>query len=738
MQTAPLQDSINELIGLYAGARFSEMERRARLLLEAAPGSAILSELLGMALTGQRRYSEALSFLERAARGDPSDHQFWENLALCHCQLRQFAQAEAPLRKSLALRPSSVDVLATLGRVLLCLDRPAEAQVMLEQAVAIAPDHANTRVHLARMLAEDARLAEAEQHLRHAIAIDPNLAGAHCELGILLRRRGDWNGAEASFRRTLAIDQSRLVAHANLAWLIGHQGRQEQAVAAARAALIAAGDIARRVPPDEAGSLDLIAEVFEAAGLSGEAIDVYRAATKLKDEPKRALAAIHAALRACDWSYAASLEQQACRVGEAGEADVGDPGILLLLAQATPSAQLIAGRKYAQRVARAMSALVPRLPAAASGERRLRIGYLSSDFFSHATAHLLAGVIEAHDRKRFKITAYDFSPPSDDDYRARLERAFDAIVPLRSLSNQDAAQRIADDGVDILVDLKGWTKGHRGAILAPRPAPVQVQWLGYPGSLGAPWIDYVIADKVVAPQGCEVHFSEKIIRLPHCYQPSDGKRPVVAAVDRIACGLPEAAFVFCSFNQIIKLSAQVFELWLTLLRAVDRSVLWLLRPDGAAVDALRRQARSAGVDPGRIIFAPLVGVSEHRARIAHADLALECFPCGSHTTANDMLWAGVPMVAWRGDTFASRVSASLLEAAGLADLITASRDDYFQLCLRLATDAGEILRVRSRVKAAQASVLFDTAGFTRDLERAFELIWERQRAGLSPDHLDMA
>jgi predicted O-linked N-acetylglucosamine transferase (SPINDLY family) len=738
MQTASLQDSINELIGLYAEARFSDMEQRARRLLATAPDLAIVSELLGMALSGQRRYWEALPFLEQAACGDPSDSQFWENLALCHCQLRQFAQAEAPLRKSLALRPGSADALATLGRVLFCLDRPDEARPVLAQAIAIAPGHAHARIHLARVLAEDGRLAEAGQHLRHAIAVDPKLAGAHCELGIVLLRMSDWSAAEASFRRALAIDPARLVAHANLAWLIGHQERQVEAVAAARAALAAIGDIAREVAADDVGSLDLIAEVFEAAGFSDEAIAVYRAASKLKDEPKRALAAIHAARRACDWSYAASLERQACRVGEEGTAEAGDPGILLLLPQATASAQLIAGRKYAQRLARTMSPLVSRRPAAASGERRVRIGYLSSDFFNHATAHLIAGVIEAHDRGRFEIAAYDFSPPSDDDYRRRLERAFDALVPLRSLSNQDAAQRIADDGLDILLDLKGWTKGHRGAILAARPAPLQVHWLGYPGSLGAPWIDYVIADKVVAPPGCEAQFSEQIIRLPHCYQPNDGRRAVGAAVDRRACGLPEAAFVFCSFNQIIKLSAQVFDIWLALLRAVDGSVLWLLRPDEAAVEKLRLQARSAGVDPGRIIFAPFSGVSEHRARIAQADLALDCFPCGSHTTASDVLWAGVPLVAWRGDTFASRVSASLLEAAGLADLITASPDDYFRLCLRLATDAGEILRLKSRVKAAQRSPLFDTARFTRDLERAFEVILERQRAGLPPDHVNIA
>jgi protein O-GlcNAc transferase len=731
------QESINELIGLYGQARFSEMEARARAALDTLPRSAILCELLGMALGGQRRYSDALVFLERATRIDPNDPQFWENLALCQCQLRQFAPAEAALRRSLELRPGAIDSMAALGGVLVALGRSGEARVVLEHAIGVAPAHAGAHIHLARLLAGEGRLREAERNLRQAIAIDVNHAGAHCELGIVLRRMENWTDAEASLRRALALDRSRLVAHANLAWLMSRQNRHDEAVKAARAALDGLGDLATAVPVEEVGSLDLIAESLDAAGRSSEAVAIYQAALNLKAEPARALAAIHAARRACDWAYAGSLEALACRVGEDGEGEAGDPGILLLLAQATPAAQLVAACKYAQRVARVVSPLVPRPKTPATGAGRIRIGYLSSDFYNHATAHLIAGVIEAHDRRRFEVVAYDFSPASDDDYRRRLEGAFDALVPLGSLSDQDAAQRIADDGVDIVIDLKGWTRGHRGAILAARPAPVQVQWLGYPGTLGAPWIDYVIADKVVAPPGCEALFSEKIIRLPACYQPNDDKRPVAPVLDRSACGLPETALVLCSFNQIVKVSADVFAIWLRMLRAVDRSVLWLLRPDEAAVAALLRQAQAEGVDAGRVIFAPMREASEHRARVGVADLALDCFPYGSHTTASDMLWAGVPLVALKGDTFASRVSASVLEAAGLADLTTTSREAYFQLCLRLATDANELLHMKSRARAARMSALFDTAKFTRDLERAYDLIWTRHRAGNAPDQVNI-
>jgi predicted O-linked N-acetylglucosamine transferase (SPINDLY family) len=232
--------------------------------------------------------------------------------------------------------------------------------------------------------------------------------------------------------------------------------------------------------------------------------------------------------------------------------------MLLIFNAAGPDLQLRAARRYAERIAGMMAPLRARPPA--GGRERLRIGYLSADLYNHATAHLLAGVIERHDRERFEIIG-DFSPPVEDDpYRGRLEEAFDEIRPLRASSDQEAAQCIADDHVDIAVDLKGWTRGHRGAVLAPRPASLQLQWFGYPGTLGAPWIDYVIADEVIAPPGSERDFSEKVILLPRCYQPNDDRRPVGPAVDRRACGLPDTGFVFCSFNQIIKLSAEIFDL----------------------------------------------------------------------------------------------------------------------------------------------------------------------------------
>jgi predicted O-linked N-acetylglucosamine transferase (SPINDLY family) len=348
----------------------------------------------------------------------------------------------------------------------------------------------------------------------------------------------------------------------------------------------------------------------------------------------------------------------------------------------------------------------------------------------------MVGVIEQHDRARFDVIAYDFSPPANDDYRGRFEAAFDLMVPISGMSDQEATERIARDEVDVLIDLAGWTKRARPAVLAARPAPLQMQWLGFPGTLGAPWIDYIVADRVLIRPQDEPHFSEKIIRLPHTYQANDDKRIAGTTQSRSAYGLPEEAIVFCSFNGAFKLTPEVFDCWLRLLLAVDHSVLWLLQPEDIAMRALVAKATSRGIDPARLIFAPMVEPAEHLARLTRADLAFDCFPYGSHTTASDTLWAGVPLVALAGDTFASRVSASILTAAGLPELITSSLADYYNLALRLAGDPGALAGLRARVKGLRAGgPLFDTTLFTRDLERALAAAWERHCAGLAPAHI---
>src|SRR5690606_24692659 len=348
---------------------------------------------------------------------------------------------------------------------------------------------------------------------------------------------------------------------------------------------------------------------------------------------------------------------------------------------------------------------------------RLRIGYLSSDLQEHAVAYLIAEVFERHDRSRFEIFAYSHGPADASPMRNRLQAACEHFVDIARVPDDVAARRIRDDALDVLVDLKGYTAGERLAILARRPCRLQLSWLGYPGTTGASFIDGVIADSFVIPPGDEPHYSERVLRLPHSYQPNDRKRSVDEPLSRADYGLPESAFVFCCFNQTYKITPDVFSAWMRLLRAVPGSVLWLLESNPLARRNLAAAAQASGSAVERLLFAPRLPNAQHLARYRAADLALDTFPYTSHTTLSDALWCGCPTVGLCGQTFAARVSGSLLTSAGLPELITRNLADYEALAGRLASQPEFLEAIRARVaQARDASPLFDSAGFTRALE----------------------
>jgi predicted O-linked N-acetylglucosamine transferase (SPINDLY family) len=695
---------VQKLIALHAKGRFAEMESVARSLLKrGAPP--VVSELLGMALCGQRRFAEALSPLQDAAQLGKTDAQFWENLALCQRELGQFAEAEQSLRMSLSIRPFSPEALNSLGSVLRSLLRHGEAEAALRSALAIAPRHASACFNLGNVLSDVGRFAEAEACLRQAIATEPGNPRPYTNLAVLL-------------------------------WDLARNGEAE---AAAREALARIPRIGVAATDDANLMADVAAGVLSRLGRVREAIRIYRDTGGYRRSPACLMDAFSAVRRACDWDFATEIEAEAQRKDMSfwtREPAAAHP--MLLMPSATAAVQLAVGRTQALQYA-AVPALPRSIAKSSSSNGRIRIGYLSGDFREHAVGAVMVGVFEAHDREQFEIVGYDYSPPAASALRSRIERGFERFVVIRDLSFGDAARRIAEDDCDIVVDLAGWTTGTRSAILAARPAPTQVQWLGFAGTMGAPWIDYILADRVLVAEGEEEGFSEKIIRLPRTYSPTDDRVTVGTPPPRAELGLPEDAFVFCSFNQPRKITSEVFDCWMSLLSEVAGSVLWLqdLNPD--ATNALRAHAARHAIGPDRLIFAPWAADrAAHLARLSQADLALDCYPYGSHTTGSDILWAGVPLVGLAGKTFVSRVSASIMSAAGMADFVTTSLQDYRDLALRLARDSAVLADAKRRAVASRRMPLFDTVGFTRNLEAAFRAIVERQRAGLPSDHVTIA
>ena len=359
----------------------------------------------------------------------------------------------------------------------------------------------------------------------------------------------------------------------------------------------------------------------------------------------------------------------------------------------------------------------------------MRIGYLSSDFHDHATAYLIAELIERHDRDRFEIHGYSYGADPGGDMRARLVSAFDRFSDIDALSHRDAAARIRADDIDILVDLKGHTYRARPKILAFRPAPVQVNYLGFPGTMGAPFIDYIVADNFIVPRDRQMLFAEKLAYLPDCYQPNDTRREIAAAPSRAECGLPAQGFVFCGFNNSFKITPAFFAIWMRLLQQVPGSVLWLLESNALVRRNLSAAAFAADVDPARLVFAPILKHRDHLARHRHADLFLDTLPCNAHTTASDALWAGLPVLTCAGETFAGRVAGSIVRAVGLAELVASSPRDYEALALALARDPARLDDIRSRLDAGRASLpLFDMAKHTRDLEALYTRMDENWRS----------
>jgi predicted O-linked N-acetylglucosamine transferase (SPINDLY family) len=403
-----------------------------------------------------------------------------------------------------------------------------------------------------------------------------------------------------------------------------------------------------------------------------------------------------------------------------------------------PSLQRRAAQVCVRHMVEGVRPLPKQAPAAlpVTPPRRLRVGFVSSDFHQHATSFLLAQIFEMLDRSRFEVLLYSHGPDDGSAMRARLKAAADQFHDICGLNNERAAGLVREHQVDVLIDLKGHTGKNRLAIFAYRPAPVQASYLGFPGTTGAPFIDYFIGDAVASPLGHAAHFSEKLALMPHSYQPNDRLRPLPAPTLRAQHGLPDQALVLCGFNQSFKISAEVFDVWCRLLKRLPDSVLWLLGQNERVVEVLRHEAQARGVDPSRLVFAPRLPLADHLSRFALADIFLDTWPCNGHTTASDALWAGVPVVTHIGQTFVSRVAASLLTQVGLPELVCEGDAAYEAMVLTLAADAPRRLALRQHLHAARASApLFDSRQYAQEFG---DLLWrmaERHAQGLPPDHL---
>ncbi|QCO03747.1 O-linked N-acetylglucosamine transferase, SPINDLY family protein [Azospirillum argentinense] len=612
--------------------------------------------------------------------------------------------------------------------------RHAECGAVCRAILTVQPDHHGASFLLGVAAFTLGRLEESQRHLAVTIALKPDLADACFNLALLLRRRGRLAEAAALQARAIRLAQQ---ADAGQITTLGGMLRELGRVASARAVLHRL--VAQA--PDDAEAWRESGHALRDAGEPGAAAVAYGRAYRLDPSRTESLGdRLHAALSHCDWSGYDALCREVLAVIDSGRG-IALP-LLTLLIDSSAAQQDRAARHFHRAVVQpaALPEAVAAVPAARplgapSGDGgRLTVAYLSADFHEHATAYLAAELFELHDRDRFRVVACSYGPDDGSPPRHRLEAAFDAFHDIRGADAERVRALLAAEGVHILVDLKGYTRHVRFDLLARRLAPVQVAYLGYPGTMGSDVMDYVIGDRFVTPPEHQPHYRERLVIMPDSYQVNDRRRPSDMPVpDRAACGLPPDGFVFCAFNAPFKITPSLFGLWMRVLARVPGSVLWLQHPGRDGADNLRREAARRGVDPGRLVFAPHRPQAEHLARYRLADLFLDSFPYTGHTTVSDALWMGLPVVTRIGDTFASRVAAGLLNAAGLPETVTTSFDGYEALAVRLAGDPATLAGYRRRLAAARATApLFDSPRFTRHLERAFRTMWDRHAAGLPP------
>jgi predicted O-linked N-acetylglucosamine transferase (SPINDLY family) len=738
--------------------RLTQAEALYRRAIELEPQRAELVNNLGHVLQDLGRLEEAVNAYRQAVALKPDFALAHVNLGAALGALKRPQEAVAAYRQALAHLRNNAELHCHLGNALNALGRRDEAVACYRRAIALSPSHGDAHAKLGASLRDAGKLTEAAAVFRRACTIVPDSAEAWNDLGLTHHALDELDDAIAAHRRAVALRPDFAEAQNNLGVALRASGRAQDAVAAYRQAVAAKPDSttmrrnlgiacleAGRLEEAEASFRQVLAldpsdaEAYNSLGLALQsqgkleaAAACYAEALALRPDFFRALGSLAYVRRAlCDWQDAAR-DAERCRAGvRAGQA--GQDPLAFMSLDPAPDEQLRCARLWTQAMTQAVVPLPPRAAQRAGG--KIRLGYLSADFRQHSVSVLTAELFERHDRDRFELFAYSAAPDDGGPLRRRLAQAFDQFIDIAPLSNRDAAQRIRADGVDILVDLSGHTKGGRVPILAARPAPVQVNFLGYAGSMGAPFLDYVIADPIVAPLADQPFYDETIVHLPDTYMPFDTTTEIAAAMpSRAQCGLPETGFVFCCFNVVQKIAPAMFDVWMRLLRAVPDSVLWLATENATVRANLRREAEARGVAGDRVVFAAIEPLPLHLARHRLADLFLDTLPYNACTTAGLSLWAGLPVLTCVGGAFVGRIAASLLHAAGLDELVTHSLASYEARALALAAAPARLAALRCGLAAARRTApLFDAARYARNLEAAYARMWARWTEGRPPE-----
>jgi predicted O-linked N-acetylglucosamine transferase (SPINDLY family) len=724
-----LAEALHELARTALDA--GQAEQGAALIARAIslyPNVAQAHANLGFALSLLGRFEEAETHYGRAIILQPEFAQAHYNRGVMRDALQRYEDAIISYDEAIKLAPLYAEAHANRANSLHDLKRFEEALESHMRATKLAPSNADFRYNLGNALCALGRNDEAVDSFNAAVALNPTHASAYCNLGIALNELGDRGAALLNFDQAIMLKPNFAEAHSNRAVTLTDMKRFDEALAACDRAIL--------LNPESAKSHYGRGVVLNELRRFEDALASYtRAVTLAPKAPFLLGKLIHMKMSICDWHGLDELSSELERRIAQGEP--ASPPFQTLAIFDAPDLH----RKAAEIYASTVEKTVQSVPQIISHSRydKIRLGYFSADFHDHATANLMAELFERHNRALFELSAFSFGPKTNDPMRQRIRAAFDQFLEVGDLTNDEVALLAREHQIDIAVDLKGYTGDGRPGIFARRAAPIQVSHLGYPGTMGSAFIDYLIADKTIIPRGEFCHYSEKIVTLPDTYQANESVAVVAEQkISRAEAGLPEGAFVFCCFNNNYKITPDVFGRWMRILNAVDQSVFWLLEDNARAVTNLRAEAKNRGIAPERLIFAVRTTRTAHLARHRLADLFLDTIPYNAHTTASDALRMGLPVLTMRGRSFASRVAASLLKAIELPELITMSAVEYEEMAIGLAQNPRRLEAIREKiVQNRLAAPLFNAARFTRMIETAYGKMYERYHSGLSPDHIDV-
>ncbi len=643
-------------------------------------------------------------------------------------QSGNYERADSILVKVIKADSKNLPAFHILGLIKASQKKYKEAIELLGKAVKLDPNEPSLRFNLAKALMDSGAYMESIPHHKKAVELAPNNPEAWLNYGKAFSDLNAYEEALSIYDKALIINPGYAEAFLNKGATLKELKRYEEAIVFAESAL--------RINPNLAEGWVNKGVALKEFKRYEEVISHYEKALSLKSEIDWLNGELlHTKMKICRWSgFTDNLENITNRL--MANEKIANPFPLLALTDGV-SLQRKCAEIYAQEKYPFNPALGPITKTKRLEGEKIRIGYFSADFHNHATGYLMAELFELHDKQKFEIFGFSFGPIKNDEMRQRLEKSFNQFIEVGDKADVEISQLSRDLNIDIAVDLKGFTQDARMGIFSYRAAPIQVNYLGYPGTLGADYMDYIIADETLIPDHLQLGYSEKVVYLPDSYQANDSKRVIAdKKFTRQELGLPETGFVFSSFNNNYKILPAIFDSWMRILNAVEGSVLWLFEDNNFATESLKNEAEKRGIDSNRLVFAKRMFLPEHLARHQQADLFLDTFPYNAHTTASDALWAGLPIITLMGESFASRVAASLLYAINLPELVTTSQAEYELLAIELATNPLKLNSIKQKLtKNRLTTPLFNAQLFTKNLEVTYMQMYERYMADLPPEHI---